>query len=107
MKLLVQSAIVTVPVAAAAPGIFTAADNIGGFTRVAGNSFISASNAALPGDVLTVYGAGFGQTNPRGVSGIVAPANAQVVAPVTVAVAGLSAKVLAAGPSSTALGSIR
>ena len=88
-----QSAVVTVPVAAITPGIFTATQNnltIGEFTRTTGGSLILASNPALPGDALTVYGTGFGQTNPVGTSGSLAPAGAQLLAPVTMAIAGLA-----------------
>lgn len=99
-----QSSTATVSVAAVAPGIFTATQNgvsTGEFVRTSGGSLISSSNPALPGDALTVYGTGFGQTNPVGTSGAVAPANAQIVAPVTVTVAGLAAEVSAAIPSSS------
>jgi uncharacterized protein (TIGR03437 family) len=99
-----QSAVVTVPVAAIAPGVFTVTqDNLttGEFVRTTGGSVILASNPALPGDVLTVYGTGFGQTNPVGTSGSIAPAGAQFLAPVAITVAGLAANIIAAGPSSS------
>jgi len=102
-----QSAIATVPVAAAAPGICTVTQNnltIGAFTRTAAGTLISASSPALPGDALTVFGTGFGQTNPVGTSGSLAPANAELSAPVTVTVAGSGAKVSVALPSPSGVG---
>ena len=94
-----QSATVTASVAAVAPGIATAVQNnitTGAFTRARGG-LISASSPALPGDALGL-GTGFGQTNPVGTSGSLAPANAQLAAPVTVTVGGLAATVSAALP---------
>jgi uncharacterized protein (TIGR03437 family) len=97
-----KSTAVTIPVTAVAPGIFTTTQNnltIGEFIRVTGDSVISASNPALPGDVLTVYGTGFGQTNPVGTSGSPPSAGAQLVAPVKITVAGLAATMVVAAPA--------
>jgi uncharacterized protein (TIGR03437 family) len=63
-----QSAIVTIPVAAVAPGLFTNA-GIGWFLRKSSTDSITASNPAHPGDVLSASGTGFGITNPVGTSG--------------------------------------
>jgi uncharacterized protein (TIGR03437 family) len=100
-----QSAIATISVAAAVPGIFNTSVNganvtTGIFIRTADGTLISTSNPALPGDRLTGYGTGFGKTNPIGTSGNLAPAGAQLTEPVTVTIGGLAASGVAPVPSS-------
>ncbi len=96
-----QSAIVMVPVAAVAPGIFSYSSNgltFGTINRTAGGN-ITTSNPALPGDTLTAYGTGFGKTDPVGTSGSPPPAGAQLTVPVTVTVGGLAASGVGAFPA--------
>lgn len=103
-----QSAIVMIPVAAVAPGMFsyTTANGLtfGAIIRTADGKLITTSNPALPGDTLTAYGTGFGGTNPVGTSGSLAPPGAQLTVPVTVTVGGLAASGVAAMPSSVGPG---
>lgn len=63
----------SVPVAPTSPGIFTM-DSSGGGQAVAFNqngSLNSKTNAAHPGDVITLYATGAGQTEPKGTDGLV------------------------------------
>jgi uncharacterized protein (TIGR03437 family) len=84
----------------AAPGLFTADSSGAGAARCtnADGSPNSDSNPALPGDTITFYGTGEGQTTPPGVDGLVA---ADVVPqpnlPVSVTIDGLAATVVTYG----------
>ena len=96
-----------VSLAADAPGLFTVAQNGAGTAVVVivhpdgSQVHAGAGNAATAGDVLVIYGTGFGGVNPAGVAG--APAQpqplAQVDAPVTVTIGGVSVPVSFAGPT--------
>jgi uncharacterized protein (TIGR03437 family) len=95
------SSAVTVAVAAAAPGIFTA-DSSGGGQGLIGNEDGTANapgNAASVGSTVVVYATGEGQTIPVGVDGKPGdPATPPVpVQLVTATVGGLDAPVIAAG----------
>jgi len=98
------SAAVTVPVAAAAPGIFTA-NSSGSGPAAALNQDYSYNNSANPaaaGSALILYLTGAGQTTPAGVDGSVnadAGALARPALPVTAEIAGRAATVLYAGNS--------
>lgn len=95
-----QSPVVAVPVSAVAPAIFGSSGSAGfGMFLRAAATLVSESAPALPGEPLTIFGTGFGQTNPVGTSGTLPPANTKLVAPVSVTVAGLDAKISAAIPS--------
>ena len=92
---------VTLAVAAAAPGIFTA-DQSGtgqGAIRNQDGSVNSASNPAAAGSVISIYGTGGGQTNPPGADGQLAPGTGELVQPVTVQMGGIAAEVQYAGPA--------
>lgn len=61
------------PVTPTAPGIFSM-DSSGGGQAVAFNqngSLNSKTSAAIPGDVITIYATGAGQTEPKGTDGLV------------------------------------
>jgi uncharacterized protein (TIGR03118 family) len=86
----------SVPMAAAAPGLFT------GSTALAWNqdgTLNSATNAAAAGSVLVLYANGLGQTEPPGQDGTKYSTLvlAETVAPVTATVGGKTATVIYAG----------
>jgi len=90
---------VTVPFAPTAPGIFTQS---GGGTAIAlhaAGAIVSASDPAQPGETITMYGTGFGATNPAITAGSPAPANSLslVTAAVSATIGGRPATVLFAG----------
>jgi uncharacterized protein (TIGR03437 family) len=61
-----QSEVVTIPVAAVAPGLYTRTQNgvaIGNFSHM-DFSLITPGTPAVPGDMLIVYGTGFGKAVP-------------------------------------------
>ena len=95
-----STAPLTVPVAAAAPGVFTV-DGSGRGPAAALNQDgkpNSAANPAAAGTVVTLFATGEGQTSPPGVDG--KPASAplpQPVLPVTVTIGGVAADVQYAG----------
>ncbi len=99
-----SSAAVSVPVAAASPGIFTA-DSSGKGPCAALNqnySYNNSANPAAPGSAVTVYMTGAGQTTPAGVDGLVSQdpgALARPSLPVTAQIGGVAATVLYAGNS--------
>jgi uncharacterized protein (TIGR03437 family) len=87
------------PVAATAPGIFSA-DQSGKGQGAINNpdwSLNSAANPATPGSYFTFYMTGFGQTDPAGSDGELSKTTANVKAPVAVKIAGRDARVLYAG----------
>jgi uncharacterized protein (TIGR03437 family) len=94
----VQSSQVSVPVAAAAPGIFTALSNGTGQGAVLNADYgaNAAGNAAARGSVVMVYMTVGGE---NGQDGMLATGAAQHPLPVTATVGGQSAQVLYAGPS--------
>jgi len=94
------SAAVTVPVAAAAPGMFSQDGNGGGDGIINPDGNASYFNdLSVPGSVVTFYATGAGQTVPASVDG--APANGTPyptpVLPVTVLINGQNAPVVYAG----------
>jgi uncharacterized protein (TIGR03437 family) len=92
---------IQIPIATAAPGIFTAnSSGIGqAATTNADGSYNSTSNPATPGSNVTFYLTGEGQTNPSGSDGNIASGTANVALPVTVQIAGQTAQLLYAGSS--------
>jgi uncharacterized protein (TIGR03437 family) len=93
---------VTLNVAPAAPGIFTAAGGKGqGAILNQDGSSNSASNPAAIGSVVVLYATGAGQTDPPGQDGVLASGTApKPVLPVTVEIGGLPAVVQYAGGAS-------
>jgi uncharacterized protein (TIGR03437 family) len=90
----------SVPVAAAAPGIFTIGGAGAGQAAVLNqdNSVNGVSNPAARGSVVQIYATGEGQTSPSGVTGSVIGSNLKrPVLPVTVSIGGQDALVQYAG----------
>jgi uncharacterized protein (TIGR03437 family) len=98
----VASKALTLNVAPAAPGIFTAAGGKGqGAILNQDGSSNSASNPAAKGSVVVLYATGAGQTNPSGQDGVLADGTApKPVLPVTVEIGGMPATVQYAGGAS-------
>jgi len=98
-----QTASFAVPVAAAAPSLFTANSSGVGQAAAINNvdgSYNSASNPVAIGGYVQLYATGEGQTSPAGVDGAVAttqPYPVPVLQPVTATVGGLPALVEYAG----------
>lgn len=95
-----QSNTVNFTLAPTAPGLFTS--TAGGLILVtalnSSSAVITISNPARPGEIVTIYGTGFGATNPVVASGSVPPATpVPVTASVTATVGGKSAVVAFAG----------
>ncbi len=95
-----KSAAVTVPVAPAAPGLFSSDGNGGGYGVINPDGTTSYFNdLSDQGSVVSFYATGLGQTAPASVDG--APVNATPyptpVLPVTVLINGQSAQVIYAG----------
>jgi uncharacterized protein (TIGR03437 family) len=91
---------VTVPVAAALPGVFTADSSGKGQAAVinTGGKINSAANPARKGSVITLYATGEGQTQPAGRDGKVgAPPLPKPVLAVTAQIDGIDAEILYAG----------
>jgi uncharacterized protein (TIGR03437 family) len=91
---------VALPVASAAPGVFTL--NAAGSGQAAvlnqDGTVNSASNPAVKGTIVSIYATGGGQTNPAGVNGqIVGQTLPLNVAPVAVTIGGQSAQIAYAG----------
>jgi uncharacterized protein (TIGR03437 family) len=102
-----SSAPVAVPLALAAPALFTAIPTGKGQAAALNqdNSFNSATYPAAPGSVIVLYATGEGQTTPAGVDGKIAAVPApKPVQGVTVTIGGQGAVVQYAGgvPGSTA-----
>jgi uncharacterized protein (TIGR03437 family) len=86
----------TVPVVAAAPGIFTLNEAGSGAAVVLNQNgtLNSSGNPAAPGSAITVYATGEGQTNPAGIDGQLDPSPPpQPVQSVTATIGGASAAV--------------
>jgi uncharacterized protein (TIGR03437 family) len=99
----VSSNTLSIPMAAAAPALFTADETGKGQGAILNQdgSLNSTAKPAAKGSVIVLYGDGAGQTNPAGVDGaittIVASLLPQPLLPVTVQVGGQDATVLYAG----------
>ena len=95
-----RSNAVQLPVAASAPGIFTAASSGTGQAAILNQDFSvnSRDNAAARGSVIQIYATGEGQTVPVGTDGKLAAAPLPVATlPVTVRIGGIDAPVLYSG----------
>jgi uncharacterized protein (TIGR03437 family) len=91
-----QTSAWTLPVAAAAPGVFTLDATGTGQAAVVNQdgTINSATNPAARGSVISIYATGEGQTAPAGVTGTVTASNAPApLLPVTVKIAGIAAVV--------------
>jgi len=89
----------TVQVAGAAPGIFTANSLGSGQGAILNQDFSvnSASNGAAPGSVVSIFATGEGQTNPPGIDGAINASTLPLPAPllpVTAQIAGQPAQVM-------------
>ncbi len=98
------SAALSETVAAAAPGIFSVAQNGVGPGAILNQDGVTVNSAAHPaarGSVVAIFATGGGQTNPTSLDGQFAPASAPVLAAssVTATVGGLAAKVTYSGGS--------
>lgn len=93
------SNILNVPVAAAAPGIFTAAASGAGPGAILNGdlSLNSPARPARPGDTVAIYMTGEGQTTPAGVNGKVTVTPAVPRLPVAATIDGQTAEVTFAG----------
>jgi uncharacterized protein (TIGR03437 family) len=90
----------TVPVAAAAPGIFTSGSSGTGFAAALNQdgTINNASNPATRGTVVSLFATGGGQTQPAGVTGTLAGSSgASPKLPVSAKIGGQNANVLYAG----------
>jgi uncharacterized protein (TIGR03437 family) len=91
-----SSAVVTVPVAATAPGLFTANGN--GYYYDASNLLSQISPPVQVGDTVVLFATGFGATNPVVATGALAPAaGAAAVASVSMTINNQSVPVISAG----------
>jgi uncharacterized protein (TIGR03437 family) len=99
----IRSNIANVPVAPAAPGIFTANAQGNGQAAVlnADNSANTPSNPAARGSFIQIYATGAGQTVPAGITGFVPTGPSSQVLPVTVTIGSVAAEVLYAGNAPT------
>lgn len=87
---------ITVPLFAAAPGIFLQANGYAAVVNQDGS--INSTNQPAPANsVVSVYVTGLGNVNPAVASGVAAPANGSTVAGVTATIGGVAANVLFAG----------
>jgi uncharacterized protein (TIGR03437 family) len=93
------SPIVTMPVAATAPALFTLAENGSGAGAIvdADGQVVSAENPAAVGDTISVYLTGEGKVDPDALDGRIAVGAAATNTPVTVTIGGVTAKVSYAG----------
>ena len=94
------SAALTLPVANAAPGVFTITSAIAGQAAVAVNQDGSTNgpgNPAAPGSYVTVYATGGGITDPPGVTGSISGRVESLAQSVTATVGGVPAFVSFAG----------
>jgi uncharacterized protein (TIGR03437 family) len=92
-----------VPVALAAPGLFTIAGTTDGAILNQDASTNSAQNPAAPGSIVSLFATGEGQTTPAGVAGKIVPVDdlAHPVQTVRVTIAGREAAVAYAGSAPT------
>jgi len=104
-----KSATVSLPVTAAAPGVFTLAGTGAGPAAVINQdgSVNGPNNPAPKGTVIAVYATGLGQTTPAGVTGqVVSSPLPRVSATVTATIDGQNASVFYAGNASGLLSSV-
>lgn len=86
----------TVQLQSTAAGLFTfdgksvAAQIAGSSDIVADPSLVPGARAAKPGELVTLYGTGFGPTNPAVAPGDIATAQATVTTPITVTIGGVT-----------------
>ena len=76
---------------------------------VANPNLVAGGRPAKPGEIVTLWGTGFGDTNPRDPTGQLAPGAARLVAPIIVTIGGVTlstADVLYAGLSPGSLGGL-
>ena len=94
-----SSATTSVPVAAAAPAIFTVSTTGIGPGAILNENYSvnSVSNPANPGSAIMIYGTGFGALNPLPADGQIAQTLATTSTPVTATIDGAPAQVLYAG----------
>jgi uncharacterized protein (TIGR03437 family) len=88
-----------IPVAPAAPSIFTLTESgIGpGAILNADSSVNSAANPASRGSIVQIFATGGGQTNPSSTTGAVAPSMQNLASSATVSIGGVNAPVIYAG----------
>ena len=96
-----QTPPITVPIAPAAPALFTQnATGVGPASALNEDwSLNTPLNPAAAGSVVTVYLTGTGQTNPPGLTGTITAATGSTVLPTTATIGGLPAEVLYSGPA--------
>jgi uncharacterized protein (TIGR03437 family) len=96
-----QTLPITVPIAPAAPALFTQnATGVGPVSALNEDwSLNTALNPAVAGSVVTVYLTGTGQTNPAGLTGTITAAAGTTLLPTTATIGGLPAEVLYSGPA--------
>jgi uncharacterized protein (TIGR03437 family) len=105
----VASASATTPLAPTAPAFFAVgkyaiATHANG-SLVGPANFLAGATPATPGEVIAIYGTGFGETTPA-VDGLVAPANANLSVTPVITIGGASATVNFAGLNSAGLDQI-
>jgi len=89
----------TIPVAAVAPGIFTADGSGAGAGAILNGDYSLNSdiNPAARGSIVMVFGTGFGPTDPPGSDGLAGKQPAPLTHPVTAKIGGVEAEVVYAG----------
>lgn len=94
-----QTFTMTMPVASASPGVFTANGSGLGSGAILNEDFTvnSFDNPAHPGSIITVYGTGFGSLQAPVVDGQVAGTSNSTAGSVSATIAGIPAEVLYAG----------
>ena len=92
-----RSDVGTVTMQAIAPAFFTfgtsgsiAAQIAGTSTIVANPSVVSGAAPAKPGDIVSLYGSGFGPTNPAGQAGDILPGQSPLVATPSITIGGVA-----------------
>jgi uncharacterized protein (TIGR03437 family) len=95
----IRGAEVVVPLAAVAPAVFTANSSGSGIAAATNQngSAHSSANPARRGEVITLYGSGFGLTSPQFLDGELAPRAALLRSAIRAEIAGISATVEYAG----------
>jgi uncharacterized protein (TIGR03437 family) len=95
----IRSNVITSDIRQIAPALFTRDSSGTGAAAAthANGQLISAANPARPGEVISVYGNGFGQTNPSFAAGEFATGAARLVAGASAEIGGLIATVSYAG----------
>jgi uncharacterized protein (TIGR03437 family) len=95
------TAAVTIPLASAAPAVFTQdATGVGAIAALNQDwSLNTPVNPAAPGSIVTLYLTGTGQTNPAGLTGGIITAAGSTLLPTTATIGGFPAEVLYSGPA--------